>query len=306
MTSYTNIASLFSQIQIEDKHVAWLFLNYFNLRWEKMSNTLIPCGHSIFNNYLSILNCPFLTVMIEPIQDFSYENVDLWINSGYNILLPINTQKMGVTENEVFVHDILITALNKNHYEVYDFWRPSFKWSPKWVEAEQVRFSVDDSNSLLFNKLILLKPKQSYECTVDNKVIKLALENYCNLSDKAELQDTGNTVYSQFIQYINETESPKVLAATNFQILVDHFTLLQTLVPWILKVKFTCKHDVYMKVENHITVILNHAINLRNYALKIWYRSSDNNIWKSKINNSLQQIQQQEKELLELVLTIVD
>lgn len=303
ITSYTNIASVFSNVaspQMYQMYGDWLYLNYSNLCWNKQTNELIPCNYDNCDNYENIMNAPFLSVSTKSIDSLCNQNGETWINNGYSILLPINTHKMGITQYNTYVHDVYLTEFINGCYRVFDFWQPRFKWDSRIVSSDLVHHSIDTTNANLYNKIILMKHTKS-DYFINYEMIRDSFHKFLERKTNKTTQAVGIDVYSQFVEYIRNISSSTVLPATNFQILVDHFTLLAYLLPHILKIKQYCSQRTCDTVSEHTSFMMIQATKLRNYALKVWYSNKKNDSWREQIISALYALENCERNLFESI-----
>lgn len=280
ITSYTNVASFFSLVKINDATVQWIFDNYSSIEWNEKCKEIRICGLDSMTPYEKILCSPFL----DSKTYFSYSGglfEDL-LKEKYYIICPINTQIMGVTTEEIFVHDILIADIKNNCYGVYDFWRPEFIWKKRSVERNILMNAIDYSNPDLYNQIIAIRKKK-----VVGEVCQRKAEEY----DYVKYDKT----YDCFIDYIRNIDSYLILPVTSFQILIDHFNLLSAVFQNNYFMRQMCK-DMRDKLSDILDDMSRNSDKLRNYVMKIWYSKRNILDWRERIITNLLYLKKQEND----------
>lgn len=296
ITSYTNIASVFSIVKIDIQNISWFYMHYGNLCWDESAQNLLPCGFSKCDCYESLLDSPYLNTEI--LDKYDTKIFDKYLENNYVILFPINTNKLGITEDITFVHDIMINKSSNNietHYEIYDFWKPQFVWGHREVSKELILNSIDFSNLNLYNKIIAFKATEKSRICHPFTISECITQMNKNFCFKHFL--CGPQAYEYLIFDVLQTNDIWSLANTNFQILCDHFVFLQ----------YVTKNYFFPRI-NHTKLLmlseelLRDARKTRNYVMKIWYSNKKQKNWKEKIINKISIIQDKEKEFNNLIL----
>ena len=128
------------------------------------------------------------------------------------------------------------------------------------------------------------------------------LQNYLNGS-MTNQYICGIKIYDYLIKYVTNIQTYKVLPATNFQILVEHFALLNSVLGEVINNHY-CLKKLYNKdkIDNSLTLLLKTSQQLRNYVMKIWYSKREIINWQDKICELLSYIQQEEEALIIFIL----
>ncbi len=294
ITSYANIACLFTEIPINNVTVKWFFGNFFNLAWDKETNELIPCGTNISNRYEAIMNCPFIDVEIHS-KEYLINKKEY--RDDIVVLCPINTKLFGITEKE-YIHDVMLKELEPSgQCKVYDFWQPQFKWKFQVCDYNSLVESIDFTNKALFNKIIVFVIKNlsnfvenvNYRC--GEEVLSYLHTNY--IEGKYVY---GIEIYDSFCRYINSFNSYYDIPVTNFQILYEHYLFVReafkTMQLSIGNTYQKCNYDLlFSELVKKIEI-------LRNYVMKIWYSKKNAGEWKHKICKELLDLKREESNLL--------
>lgn len=280
ITSYTNVASFFSLVKINDVTVQWIFDNYSSIEWNEKYKEIRICGLDSITPYERILCSPFLDS--KTYYGYSEELFEELLKDEFFIICPINTQIMGVTKEERFVHDILIADIKNNSYGVYDFWHPEFIWKKRFVERNMLMNAIDYSNPDLYNQVIAIRKKE-----VVGAVCQRKTEEY----DYVKYEKT----YDCFIDYIRNIDSYLVLPVTSFQILIDHFNLLSAVFQNDYFIGQMCK-GMRERLSDMIDDMGRNSDKLRNYVMKIWYSKRNILDWRERIISKLLFIKNQEND----------
>lgn len=298
ITAYTNIACLFNEIPLNQVTARWFFENFFNLAWDKETNELIPCGKVILNRYDAIVNCPYIEVKICTKEDI--KSIDYELNKGKsNVLCPINTKLLGVTEKK-YVHDVMLKDINSyGQCKVYDFWRPLFKWKSKECELSLVVSAIDFTNEALLNKIVIFQKKDisnfSEEKHIEwNKNISLYINNDFEKGRYAY----GISVYDAFIDYISGFDTYYNIPIANFHILYEHYLFIYE----SFKIRPILYEPLRSENETLFLDLIKKIARLRNYVMKIWYNNKEVNSWKQKICAVLLELKKEEIRLLKKII----
>lgn len=299
ITSYANIACLFTEIPINRVTVKWFFENFFNLAWDKKTNELIPCGTNICNRYEAIMNCPYI--------DVKFHSKEYLINNEYRsnsvVLFPINTKLLGITEKE-YIHDVMIKELEPNgKCKVYDFWQPKFKWKYQVCDYRSLVESIDFTNKELFNKIIvfIIKDLSTFAENVNYKCSEDVL-TYLHTNNIERRYVYGIKIYDTFCRYINSFNSYRDIPVTNFQILYEHYLFVRE----AFKIMQLCSGNTCKKCDYDLlfSELVKKIELLRNYVMKIWYSKKNAGEWKQKICKQLLDLKKEESNLLNKTLEI--
>ncbi len=302
IAAYTNIASVLGVLDMNNDTAIWIFNNYSYLEWNEDNKELRIGGLEGNSPYVAMLSSPFLET--EVFEDGSVERFDEFLYKGYFLLFPIETRKMKVTEEESYIHDILVTGRVGIDYRVFDFWRPEFIWRSKEVDRETVINAIDYNNPSLYNKIIAFKKKGSIEDHADEtgtpKVNHADETGTPKVNHADEICIPGSDisdVYDRFINYIGDIDDVYYVPATGFQILNDHACLLVACVG-NEKITEALGADPSQREDliNKALRLRELSIKLRNFIMKIWYSKREVNDWKERVTQKLSELKESEED----------
>lgn len=228
IASYTEIAALLCVVQDKSSDcILWKYILYGNLCWDNKTNILYFCGKYNHYTYKEFEEEDRICLCKLP-KKTSCDELKIWIDRGYYVIAPINTQLLEITEYP-YRHNVFITGYEDDEFIVYDFWSPGFQWKFKRIDGKKLFQSIDFSNIDTVQAFYVFKEN---EAVCSNNGCRNSKELYKLLSTNLERRENecydnerftyGLAAYSSLCDYLALLNKFSLTDCQNFHVLYDH------------------------------------------------------------------------------------
>lgn len=294
VTTKMDIAVAFKEIPVNELTAGWFLKNYYNLFFDENKLTLNIFSDFSITTRECLFSCPFVICKRISSKDITTDMIDKFLDNS-NLLISINTEKMGLTNGVSYIHDVYLTASYNDCYDVIDFWSPNFQWGHRYIKKELLCYAIA-RGSINYDAFVI-KEKSAF-ITKDKApltiVLKECIKEYLislNTSDYI-----GINSIEGLKKYVIKIDSVDTLDDKIFSALCDHYKI------WKLAIERLNNKERYMIL---IDAVLRSAYCLRNYVLKIWRMKTIHLDWRNEILGALTKIKEQELSFLSELINII-
>ena len=302
MTDF-NITAEISALLLVSKNNAnvlkWMAYNLLSLSWTNEEHALRLCNGKT-DNYLSLLcSCPYICVKKYDLTNNNEKELFTYLDKGYGVLLPVNTQLLGIT-SKAFYHNVFLFGYRNTEIQVFDFWPPQFRWEPRFWEYAIITEAVNrnlnhDSTAYVLNNRI----DAADDFKLDLLLWDVWIKNYLNEAyDLSSDTVFGVKIYDCLCQYVMDLKEIYFLDHTIFHNLCEHFKIMDFM--FSMMEETLALHTV--NVQEAIRELTSKAMCVRNLSMKYWRQQAKiNNDWRHILTDKILQIKQDEMSLLLLL-----
>lgn len=277
IASYTDVAALLCVVQENNAaSVFWKYQLYGNLCWEYRTNTMYHCGKYNHFSYMEFENEDRIVLKKLP-ADTSYDEVKDYLDSGFFVLLPINTKTLGYT-TVPYKHNVFVTGYENDEFIVFDFWTPSFTWKYEKVNCKRLFESIDFTNDETVQMIYAFKYNEDirgkyYEAPEWKEFKKTYTKIWnINLNGYYDNQKSvyGSAAYQALCEHLKSIDKFTLTDSQNIHIILDHLQFTQNTLN-----KLFGDNPIVMDVISKYDELINHANRIRTAAYKYYISQRD-------------------------------
>jgi len=234
IASYTDVAALFCVVPEDNTDsMFWKYQLYGNLSWDKKTNTMYHCGKYSHFSYMELENEDRI-VLKKLSCSTHYNKIKDYIDKGFFVLLPINTQTLGYTDDP-YIHNVFVTGYENDKFIVFDFWTTSFTWKYEKVGCKCLFDSIDFSNNETVQMIYAFKYNESYRRKHKNipeweelkKIYTKEWNPNLNKHYDTQKNEYGFAVYQAMCEHLNAIDKFTLTDGQNMHVILDHLQFTQ-------------------------------------------------------------------------------